>query len=162
MPKNLSAKDGWYWTSAMHGASTGRPQKRKTHSFASTVLPNTANGIWASTTKSPSRPRDTTNFPTGISERSTAVACSRQKAAPANISTMTSKMRPHTCMACSKPGSLRRLQSAHGQHLPADRRAGRGDSAAASAVHRPKHQAEQHAQEKTRHQREIERYIFPL
>ena len=35
--------------------------------------------------------RDTTNFPMGISARSIAVACSRQKAAPAKTSTMTSK-----------------------------------------------------------------------
>src|ERR1700730_17157926 len=31
-------------------------------SFASTALPNTASGIWVSTTKSRTRPRDTTNF----------------------------------------------------------------------------------------------------
>jgi hypothetical protein len=45
MPRSLSTKDGLYWTSAMHGASTGRLPSRKMNSFASTALPNTAGGI---------------------------------------------------------------------------------------------------------------------
>src|SRR6266850_246056 len=166
MPRSLSTKDGSYWTSEMHGASTGRLPSRRMNSFASTVLPNTAGGIWESTTKSLSRPRDTTNFHMGISARSTAVACSRQKAAPANTNTMTSKTRSRTCMACWTPGRARRHRSVHEQLLPEKRRAGpdiqRGDTIAVSAVHDPKHQAEQHAQQKTCHQRKIERYIFPL
>src|ERR1700681_4710846 len=166
MPRGLSTKDGLYWTSEMHGASTGRLPRRKMNSFGSTALPNTAGGIWESTTKSPSRPRDITNFPMGISARSTAVACSRQKAAPANTSTMTSKTRSHTCMVCWTPGRARRHRSVHAQPLPEKRRAGpdirRGDTIAVSAVHDPKHQAEQHAQQKTCHQRKIERHLFPL
>src|ERR1700692_3496039 len=166
MPRSLSTKDGLYWTSEMHGASTGRLPSRKMNSFASTVLPNTAGGIWASTTKNPSRPRDTTNFPMGISARSPAGACSRQKAAPANTSTMTSKTRSRTCMACWMPGRARRHRSVHERLLPEKRRAGldirRGDKIVVSAVHYPKHQAEQHTQQKTCHQRKIKRYIFAL
>src|ERR1700730_7195970 len=48
-----STTEDLYSTSAMYGASTGRPRRRKTTSFASTALPNTASGIWESTTKSP-------------------------------------------------------------------------------------------------------------
>src|ERR1700719_3917650 len=166
MPRSLSTKDGLYWTSDMHGASTGRLPSRKMNSFASTALPNTAGGIWESTTKNPSRPRDTTNFPTGISARSIAVACSRQKTAPANTSTMTSKTRSRTCMACWMPGRARRHRSVQERLLPEKRRAGpdirRGDTIVVSAVHYPKHQAEQHAQQKTCHQRKIKRYIFAL
>src|ERR1700722_9402651 len=166
MPRSLSTKDRLYWTSEMHGASTGRLPSRKMNSFASTALTNTAGGIWESMPKNPSRPRDTTNFPMGISARSTAAACSRPKAAPANTSTMTSKTRSRTCMACWMPGRPRRHQSLHAQPLPKKLRAGpdirRGDTIAVSAVHHPEHQAEQHAQRKTGHQREIKRYIFAL
>src|SRR6202166_2782032 len=166
MPRSLSTKDGLYWTSEMHGASTGRLPSRKMNSFASTALPNTAGGIWESMTKTPSRPRDTTNFPMGISARSTAVACSRQKAALANTSTTTSKTRSRTCMAGWMPGRPRRHQSVHAQPLPEKRRAGpgirRGDTIAVSAVHDPKHQAEQHTLQKTCHQRKIKCYIFAL
>ena len=51
MPRSLSTKDGLYWTSEMHGASTGRLPSRKMNSFASMALPTTAGGIWESTTK---------------------------------------------------------------------------------------------------------------
>src|ERR1700676_2717736 len=166
MPRSLSTKDGLYWTSEMHGASTGRLPSRKMNSFASMALPNTAGGIWESMPKSPSRPRDITNFPMGISARSIAVACSRQKAAPANTSTTTSKTRSRTCMACWMPERARRHRSVHARLLPEKRRVGpdirRGDTIAVSAVHDPKHQAEQHAQQKTCHQRKIKRYIFAL
>src|ERR1700686_2683988 len=166
MPRSLSTKDGLYWTSEMHGASTGRLPSRRMNSFACTALPNTAGGIWESTTRSPSRPRDTTNFPMGISERSTAAACSRRKAAPANTNTMTSKTRPRTCMACWMPGRARRHRSAQQRLLPEKRRAGpdirRGDTIVVSAVHHPKHQAEHHAQQKACHQRKIKCYIFAL
>src|SRR6202045_4296868 len=166
MPRSLSTKNGLFWTSGMHGASTGRLPSRKMNSFASTALPNTAGGIWESMPKNPSRPRDTTNFPMGISARSTAAACSRQKAAPANTSTMTSKTRSRTCMVCWMPERARRHRSIHAQPLPEKRRAApdirRDDTIAVSAVHHPKHQAEQHAQQKTCHQRKIKRYIFAL
>jgi len=49
-------------------------------------------------TKSPRTPRDTMNSPMGISRRSIAAACSRQKAAPANTSILTSRARPIICM----------------------------------------------------------------
>src|SRR3984957_10581230 len=162
----MPRKDRLYWTSEMHGANTGRLPSRKMNSFASTALTNTAGGIWESMTKNPSRPRDTTNFPMGISARSIAVACSRQKTAPANTSTMTSKTRSRTCMVCWTPGRARRHRSVHAQPLPEKRRAGpgirRGDTIAVSAVHDPKHQAEQHTQQKTCHQRKIKCYIFAL
>src|ERR1700733_12196045 len=162
----MPRKDRLYWTSEMHGANTGRLPSRKINSFASTALPNTAGGIWESMTKNLSRPRDTTNFPMGISARSTAVACSRQKAAPANTNTTTSKTLSRTCMACWTPGRVRRYRSVHAQPLPEKPRAGsdpqRGDTIAVSAVHDPKHQAEQHTQQKTCHQRKIKSYIFAL
>src|ERR1700726_2626686 len=105
-------------------------------------------------------------FPYGISARSIAGACSRQKAAPANTSTTTSKTRSRTCMACWMPERVRRHRSVHAQPLLEKRRAGpdigRGDTIAVSAVHDPKHQAEQHAQQKACHQRKIKRYIFAL
>src|SRR3984957_14334064 len=166
MPRSLSTKDGLFWTSEMHGASTGRLPRRKMNSFASTALPNTAGGIWESMPKNPSRPRDTTNFPMGISARSTAAACSRQKAAPANTSTMTSKTRSRTCMVCWTPERARRNQSVHARLLPEKRRVGpdirRGDTIVLSAFNDPKHQAEQHTQQKTCHQRKIKCYIFAL
>src|SRR3981189_3255840 len=65
MPRSLSTKADLYSTSGMHRASTGRPHKRKMNSFASTAFPNTANGIWESTTKSLRIPRDITSFPYG-------------------------------------------------------------------------------------------------
>src|SRR6202040_1332200 len=163
MPRSLSTKDGLFWTSEMHGASTGRLPSRKMKSFASTALPNTAGGIWESMTKNPSRPRDTMNFPMGISARSIAVACSRQKAAPANTSTTTSKTRSRTCMACWMPGRARRHRSVHErllQRVGPDIR--RGDTIVVSPVHDPEHQAEQHTQQKTCHQRKIKCYIFAL
>src|ERR1700675_2075658 len=166
MPRSLSTKDGLYWTSGTHGASIGRLPSKKMNSSASTAVPNTAVGIWESMTKSPSRPRDTTNAPMGISARSTAVACSRQKAAPANTSTMTSKTRSRTCMACWMPGRARRHRSVRARLLPEKRRVGpdirRGDTIVVSPVHDPKHQAEQHTQQKTCHQRKIKCYIFAL
>src|SRR5882757_5270418 len=166
MPKSLSAKEGLSSTSAMHGASTGRPQRRKTNSFAFTVLPNTASGIWESTTRNLRTPRDTTNFPMGISNVSTAVACSPRKAAPANTNTVTSRTQRRTCMECWKAGGLRRLRSARHRFPRAKLRAApdirRDDPIVASAVHDPEDQAEQHAHQQTCHQREIERHIFPL
>src|ERR1700730_10081123 len=166
MPRSLSTKDGSCWTSEMHGATTGRLPRRKMSSFAFTALPNTAGGTWESMTKNPSRPRDATNFPMVISARSTAAACFRQKAAPANTSTMTSKTRSRTCMVCWMPGRARRHRSVHERLLPEKRRAGldirRGDKIVVSAVHDPKHQAEQHTQQKTCHQRKIKCYIFAL
>jgi len=153
-------------TSEMHGASTGRLPSRRMNSFASTALPNTAGGIWESTTKSPSRPKDTTNFHMGISARSTAVACSRQRAAPANTNTMTSKTRVahlHGMLDARKgaPASKRTRAASPGKTARgADIQ--RGDTIAVSAVHDPNRQAEQHAQQKTCHQRKIKRYIFPL
>src|ERR1700729_1063626 len=166
MPRSLSTKDGSHWTSGMHGASTGRLPSRKMNSFASTALSNTAGGIWESMTENPSRPRDTTNFAMGISARSIAVPCSRQKTAPANTSTMTSKTRSRTCMVCGTPVGPRLHRSPHAQPLSEKRRAGpdirRGDTIAVSAVHDPKHEAEQHAQQKACHQRKIKRYIFAL
>src|ERR1700692_1430512 len=166
MPRSLSTKDGLYWTSEMHGASTGRLPSRKMNSFASTALPTTAGGIWESMTKNPNRPRDTTNFPMGISARPTAVACSRQKAAPANTSTMTSKTRSRPCRACWMPGRARRHRSVHERLLPEKRRVGpdirRGDTIVVSAVDDPNHQAEQHTQHYTCHQRKIKCYIFAL
>src|SRR6202171_4150565 len=166
MPKSSSTKEDLYSTSAMHGASTGHPHSRKMNSFASTALPNTASGIWVSTTKSRTRPRDTTNFPMGTSKMSTAVACSLRKAARASTNTMTSRSRQRTCMGCWTPGRLRRLRSAQQQLPLAGRRAGPDircdDPIAVSAVHDPKDQAEHHAQKQTCHQREIERHILPL
>src|SRR6202023_4000646 len=166
MPRSLSTKDRLYWTSEMLGANTGRLPRRKMNSFASTALPNTAGGIWESTTRSPSRPRDTTNFPMEISAGSIAAACSRQKAVPANTNTMTSKARARTCMACWMPGRARRHRSVQERLLPEKRRAGpdirRGDTIVVSAVHHPKHQAEQHTQQKACHQRKIKCYIFAL
>ena len=44
--KGLSTAEDLYSTSEMHGASTSRRHSKRTNSFASTVLPNTANGIW--------------------------------------------------------------------------------------------------------------------
>src|SRR4051812_5738221 len=152
--------------SEMHGASTGHPRRRKMNSFESTVLPNTASGIWDSTTKKLKAPRDATNFPMGISKMSIAVACSPQKAAQVNTSTMTSRTRQRTCTECWMDGRLTRRQSVRGQLRPAERGAGpdirRDDSIAVSAVHDPKDQAQQHAHEQTCHQREIKRHIFPL
>jgi hypothetical protein len=43
------------------------------------------------------------------------VACSPQKAAPANTSTMISRTRQRTCMACWTPGRAHLLRNAHEQ-----------------------------------------------
>src|ERR1700730_3854653 len=161
MPKSSSTKEDSYSTSEMHGASIGRPHRRKMNSFAFTVLPNTANGIWESTTKNQWTPRDTTNFLMEISKMSTAAAYSLLKAARANTSTTTSRTRPRTCTGCWTSARLHRNRSAH-ELLPSERRAVHDDPIAVSAVHDPKHQAEQSANQQTRHHREIERYIFPL
>src|SRR6195256_132836 len=166
MPRSSSTKEDLYSTSAMRGASTGRPHSRKMNSFASTALPNTASGIWESTTKSRTRPRDTTNFPMGISKMSTAVACSLRKAARASTNTMTLRSRQRTCMECWTPGRVPQLRSATQQLPLAQRRAGPDircdDRIAVSAVHDPKDQAEQHAHKQTCHQREVERHILSL
>src|ERR1700722_4513107 len=125
----------------MHGASTGHPHSRKMNSFASTVLRNMAGGIWESMTKNPRTPRDTTNSPTGTLKMFTAVAYSRQKAAPANTITMTSRPRRRTCTECWTPRRLRQLRSAHVQLHLAERPAGRDirydDPILRSAVHDP-------------------------
>ena len=116
--------------------------------------------------ENPSRPRDTTNFPMEISAGSIAAACSRQKAVPAKTNTMTSKTRSRTCMACWIPGRARRHRSVQERLLPEKRRVGpdirRGDTIVVSPVHDPKHQAEQHTQQKTCHQRKIKCYVFAL
>ena len=56
--------------------------------------------------------------------------------------------------------------SVHERLLPEKRRVGpdirRGDTIVVSPVHDPKHQAEQHTQQKTCHQRKIKCYIFAL
>jgi hypothetical protein len=85
--KEHSAKNDLFTTSGMRGASTGRPHWRKMNSFASIVLQNMANGIWELTTRSPRIPRDTMNFPMGISKMSIGVACSLRRAVRANTST---------------------------------------------------------------------------
>src|SRR4030081_3660497 len=165
-PESLSRKENLYTTSEMHGVSTGHPRRRKMNSFACTGLPNTASGIWDSTTKNPRIPRATMNFPMGISKKCTAAACSPQKAARVSINIMISRTRQRTCMECWTPGRLHRLRSAHGPLHLARRRARHGirrdNPIAVSAVHDPKDQTEQHAHKQTGHQREIERDIFPL
>jgi hypothetical protein len=92
-----------------------RHRKQMT-SFASMVFPNTASGIWASTTKRLSRPRGPTNSLMAISGNSTAAACSPRKAGRANTSTTTSNARQRICMACWMAGRVRRLRSAQRRH----------------------------------------------
>ena len=50
-------------------------------------------------------------FAYGISARSIAVACSRQRTAPANTSTMTSKTRSRTCMYAGRPEEPARIEA---------------------------------------------------
>src|ERR1700722_14393373 len=165
MPRSLSTKDGLYWTSEMHGANTGRLLSRKMNSFASTALPNTAGGIWESMTKNPSRPRDTTNFPMGIFSKvhRCGVLSAESRAGQYQHYHIENAVAQ---VACWTPGRVRRYRRVHTQPLPAKRRAApdirRDDTIAVSAVHDPKHQAEQHAQQNACHQRKIKRYIFAL
>src|SRR5712672_2663200 len=165
MPKSSSMKDDSYSTSAMTGASTGLPPCRKANISVSTVLPNTANGFWGSTTRGPKIPRRITRFPSEISGMFTAVGYWLRKAGPANTGITTSKMRQPTCTACWKAARLQR-RSVHGQLRPTGQRAApdiRCDNAdSASAVHDPQHHAEQQADEQARREREIEPHILPL
>src|ERR1700716_4711344 len=62
----------------------------------STVLPNTANGFWGSTTRGPKIPRRITRFPSEISGMFTFVAYWLRKAGPANTGITTSRMRQPT------------------------------------------------------------------
>src|SRR4030081_3907605 len=65
MPKSSSMEDDSYSTSAMTGASINRLPCRKANISVSTVLPNTANVFWGSTTRGPKIPRRITRFPFG-------------------------------------------------------------------------------------------------
>src|SRR3984893_6327360 len=165
MQKNSSTREDSCSTSAMPGANTSRRRSSRMSSSNAMASPNTASGIWGSTTKNPRIPRDTTSFPMEISKTSIAAGYCRPKAARANTNIMTSRTRRPICMECWTPGKARLPQS-----TPAPRerqRAGPGirrDNrfACCSAVYGPKHQAEHHAQEQTGHEREVECHIFPL
>src|SRR5712672_3928358 len=165
-PKRSSMKDDSYSTSAVTGASINRLPCRKANISVSTVLPNTANGFWGSTTRGPKTPRRITRFPSEISGMFTAVAYWLRKAGPANTGITTSKMRQPICTACWKAARLQRRRSVHEQLRPTGQRAApdirRDNADSASAVRDPQHHAEQQADEQAGREREIERHILPL